>query len=131
MDAVYGRFPKLDDATLIKKLIRCKIENERMVLHQNPESSKDYLHIDDAIGGLIALAAFQGKEVVFNIASGRSNSLAEVTSMIGLDCQIDESLFAAPALHCPVSIDRARSLLNFEPQVELKHGLLDTIRGEQ
>lgn len=62
---------------------------EEVVLEGSPDSSRDYLHIDDAASGILDLAAadhpLQDAPLFVNVASGAEVSVREVARVIGQD----------------------------------------------
>lgn len=82
-----------------------------------PGSTKDYVHIDDAVAALesIALCDHAG---IFNIASGESTSNAQIAQMIerhlGFTCSFAPD--APEWRFAPIRIERARALLGFAPR---------------
>jgi len=118
---VYGRFNILDDTTLIKKIIKCKINNNILSVNANKYSSKDYIYIDDAINGILKLLLHQGKFEIYNIGSGESYSLKDISKMIDLQIEcIDNN---QKEFHCGISIKKAQENLDFKSQISFQNGL--------
>ena len=112
---VYGNFTNLNDATLIKKIVRCAKEKtkNKLVINQSSKSEKDYIHIKDAIDGIIRVMVYIGKERVFNIARGESypqEDLAKGTDLSLVFNNIDP-------IYSHISIERAKKELGFAPVI--------------
>lgn len=62
-------------------LIREARRTGAIVLHTTLDSEKDYIHVDDATGLLVRIA-LAGRERVYNVASGRNLSNADIVEAI-------------------------------------------------
>lgn len=74
---VYG----LEDRSnnFLTSLINDREAGNQVVIRSSPRSSKDYIHIDDVVAGLIALATREiTTHQVYNLASSRNISNAEI-----------------------------------------------------
>ncbi len=117
---VYGKFDKLDESTLIKKVLKCKLNNMNPETSQNRNSKKDYIYISDAIEGILrALLLSKGNDI-FNIASGASYSIDEVSRII--DIKIDYKDENKEILFSNISIKKAKDLLGFNPLININEG---------
>lgn len=93
---------------------------------------RDFLHIDDAVRGLAAVAQHEGPHRVFNIGSGEGHSLKQVLAVIkkaiGRDIRVEFQQsrgFDVPTN--VLSIARAREQLGWRPEVSLEEGIERTI----
>ncbi len=117
---LYGKFDKLDESTLIKKILKCKFNNMNPETSQNRNSKKDYIYISDAIEGILrALLLSKGNDI-FNIASGASYSIDEVSRII--DIKIDYKDENKEILFSNISIKKAKDLLGFNPLININEG---------
>ncbi len=90
---VYGNFDKLDDSTLIKKIIRYKKESlDNLRVKENRFSKKDYIHINDVVENVVKVSLKIKNSDVFNLAYGKSYSLDDISSILNLHIQSDESM---------------------------------------
>jgi nucleoside-diphosphate-sugar epimerase len=123
---VYGRFQpaQLDDSTFLKELIRHYADKTVAEIRHNPESSKDYLYIDDAIDGLLRAASLAPESGCFNIAAGKSFSIQDWVNFLGLKASYCEDY--PPPSHCSLSIEKAGRILNFAPDPSL-HSLKELV----
>ena len=115
---VYGDFTieELDDSTLLKMMIASSKNRQSMEVNQHEDSSKDYVHIDDAVEGILRCALFgQGGEV-FNIARGQSTSLRELSVIINPDIFFNNR---SEASHCNVSISKAKETIGYQPSLNI------------
>lgn len=117
---VYGKFNKLDESTLIKKMFKCKLDNMGLETSQNRNSKKDYIYISDAIEGILR-ALLSERNDIFNIASGVSYSVDEISKII--DIKIDYKDENKEILFSNISIKKAKDILDFNPKVNISEGL--------
>ena len=89
---------------------------------------RDYLYISDTISAMLQAAAYQGAERIFNIGSGGGHSVREIIAAIeqvtGKTAQT--SYTPARKFDVPISvldITRAKTELNWQPEVDLSEGL--------
>lgn len=117
---LYGHFDELNDATFIKKVIRC-IKDEKVIsTNQNPLSTKDYIHVLDAIEGIISSMINSKKYQIFNIASGNSYSLADIARYYPI--KFDFMKQPQEPVFSNISISRAKHEFDFNPKYNiLKH----------
>ena len=93
---------------------------------------RDYIYIEDAIQGILAVTCYQGPEKIFNIGSGTGQSLLEIIKEISLSLTPMSEVVFLPArqfdIHYNVlDITKARTLLNFKIHTMLKDGISKTI----
>jgi nucleoside-diphosphate-sugar epimerase len=100
------------------------------------EQTRTLTHVDDIADGIVtATAAPAGENEDFNISASDERTVAEVARLIWEACGEDPAQFALE--HLPTftvdvprrwpSVDKARTLLGWEAQVQLRHGLADTV----
>lgn len=95
-------------------LIRARSER-RITLDSNPDVTRDYIHLDDVVEALIAIAAAEAP-VIFNVASGElasNRDIAEVFAAAGWSVVFSGD--ARPPAPPKVSIARLRAL-GFAPR---------------
>lgn len=122
---VYGRYKDFDDTTLIKKIIRCKIQNIPIEIPQNINSKKDYIYIDDAVTGILKLLTFQTDTDILNIAYGRSYSLLEILNFLDLPFTCNEH---EKAFYSNISIQKAFENIGFIPKIDILSGLKNCLK---
>lgn len=77
----------------------------------NLSSRRDFLHVDDVIDAMLALLmvpAAAGKEVIFNIASGRTISISKLLRKMIAMAQADVSIELDPARFRPIDTPSTR-----------------------
>jgi CDP-glucose 4,6-dehydratase len=113
------------------------LKGEPPVIRSDGRARRDYLYVEDAVRGFLALAeAAEGRDVagrVFNLGSGQVVSVLDLVEAIlrrgGRD-DIRPRVLGEPSDEMPVrrvSVARARGLLGWSPEFSLDRGLDATI----
>ena len=127
----------LDRKGVIVKLICCSnraIKGEDISIHNDGTQIRAWCYIDDLVNGvMLALTLDAAVGHSFNIGNPRStitiyNLAREIKELAGTASEIKfvEWPFQDIELRVP-NVEKARSLLGFEPRVELRDGLVRTI----
>lgn len=105
-----------DTDIFIDQLLAEGFSTGSITFRTSPESCKDYIHIDDVVEALVAVALC-GEDGIFNIASGESTTNLEIAEAIrrNLGFQYEFEPGSPTVSFEPVRIDRARAALNFSP----------------
>ena len=100
---------------------------------------RDYIHVDDAIAGILAVEQAECEEKVFNIGYGEGHSILQILNMIveELGCEMPEIEYRIPGRKCDVAynvLDTAlvRAKTGWMPQISLREGIrmmLESIRS--
>ncbi len=91
---------------------------------------RDYVYIDDLVDAIKAAIAYRGGEHVFNVGSGRGESLREILGIIQDLCPVVVHYGEARAVDVPVSvldIGRADLELGWRPTTPLVSGIGQTL----
>lgn len=83
----------------------------------SPLFERDYVHLDDVVQALIAIA-LRGKSSVYNVASGMNVSNAELFDYCARrwGCRVHATLATTPAPTPRVSIERIQTELHWQPR---------------
>ena len=126
--------PSSQYSGVISRFISALLSGERPVIYGDGEQSRDFTYIDNVVdANLKASESTKGIGQVINVANGERISLnqllSEVKTLTGRpDVVADyQSPRAGDVKHSLADISRARNLLGFEPQVDLRSGLQLTI----
>lgn len=124
---VYGRYIETDmnNSTFLKVMISHAVEKHKLVISQNPYSSKGFVFIDDAILGLIHSAVNSTKSAIYNICSGVSYSIEDWVNYLNLDVEFVET--GDKPKYSNISIAKAVEELNFQPTFFLNQLKINTI----
>jgi UDP-glucose 4-epimerase len=121
--------PNSPYAAVIPLFLRALHQGEPPTIFGDGRQTRDFTYIDNVVeANLAALACAPPRGERVNIACGKQTSVLELLEVLcnatGLR---QEPAFRPPrtgdVLHSVASIDRARSILGFEPQVSLAEGI--------
>lgn len=105
-----------DSDNFIPSLLRAARAG-RITLQTAPESTKDYIHIDDVTDLLPRIGAY-GRERLYNVASGvqisHSQWIERLVARAG--CAVEVALDAPPMHFAPIDIGRIRAEFGFVPR---------------
>lgn len=123
-------------AAVIPQWFASLLEGETVYVNGDGETSRDFCYIDNVVQAnlLASLAPDQARNKVYNVAFGQRTTLNELFALIREEVvrHKPEAASAAPVhrdfragdvRHSLASIDRARSLLGYDPQFDVRQGL--------
>ena len=141
---VFGRKqdPNGAYAAVIPKFVSQFMAGESPVINGNGEFSRDFTYIDNVIQANLLSMITDNKEAintVYNVAFGERNTLNDLIdflkeSLINYDPKIKDIQIkygpnrAGDIPHSLASIDKAKNLLNYNPQYSLKQGLQEAVK---
>ena len=141
---VFGRKqdPNGAYAAVIPKFVSRFMAGESPVVNGDGEYSRDFTYIDNVIQANILCMLTENKEAintVYNVAFGERNTLNDLItylkeSLSEFDPKIKDIQVAygpnrvGDIPHSLASIDKAKNLLNYNPQYSLKKGLEEAIK---
>ena len=108
------------------------MKNEPVDIYGDGSVIRDYLYIDDVVRAIIAGTTHDGKDRIFNIASGVGRDLLSLMKDIEaiLGRKIEVRRHEGRKVDVPVSvldISRAKKVLSWEPRTEFTAGLEKTV----
>jgi len=126
--------PSSQYSGVISRFISALLSGERPVIYGDGEQSRDFTYIDNVVDANLKASESAGAVgQVINIANGERISLNhlldELKTLTGkTDVVADyKEPRAGDVKHSLADISRARNLLGFEPKVDLRSGLRQTI----
>ena len=126
--------PSSQYSGVISRFIGALLGGERPVIYGDGEQSRDFTYIDNVVdANLKAAESARGIGEVINVANGERITLNQLLEELKLltgksDVVADyREPRAGDVKHSLADISRARSLLGFEPRVDLQTGLQLTI----
>jgi len=121
--------PGSEYAAVVPIFIRRFLEGQRAVVYGDGLQTRDFVYVDDVVrANLLAVERAEAAGGVFNIGSGRSRSVLEVHRRIAEAFGADGVPQHEPPrpgdvrMSC-ASIERASSVLGYEPRVPFADGL--------
>lgn len=132
--------PTSQYAAVIPNFITALLDGKPVTIFGDGEQSRDFTHVDNVVqANLLAVDAPDVSGRVFNIAYGQKVTLNELVTelqeLIGTEA---ETIYLprrpGDVPHSLASLERARSELGYEPEVDLREGLTRTIeyyRGQR
>ena len=127
----YGPYMRSDDGRVISNFIVQALQNQTLTIFGNGKQTRSFCYVDDLINGMILLMESNYKKPV-NIGNPNEFSICELAELIRefvnpkAKFEFKELPMDDPIQRKP-SIELARELLSWEPQIELKEGLNKTI----
>ena len=127
----YGPNMRFDDGRVISNFIVQALKNEKITLYGDGSQTRSFCYVDDLINGMILLMQSEYQDPV-NIGNPNEFSIKELANLVralidpNLEFQYKELPEDDPKQRKP-SIQLAKDLLNWEPKIELKDGLIKTI----
>ena len=126
--------PASQYAAVIPKFITALLAGERPIIFGDGEQTRDFTFVENVyLANRIACTAEGAAGQVFNCACGKPITINELVvvlnNILGTDIQ-PEHLDERPGdvKHSAADVTRAREVLKFEPPVDLKAGLEQTIQ---
>lgn len=124
-------------AAVIPKFITRMLDGKAPVIYGDGRQSRDFTYIDNVVhGNLLASSAPDAAGKMMNLATGGSVSLLQlvdqINGILGTDFSaVHEPARAGDIQHSQADIEKARSLLDFEPIVSFAEGLRRTVSWYQ
>lgn len=129
----YGPRMRLDDGRVVPSFINQALHNKPLTIFGDGLQTRSFCFVGDLVDGIYRLLV-SDEHMPINIGNPTEISIVEFAETInrltgnnaGLDFHRNKRLDNDPQRRCP-DIGRARSLLGWEPKVDLEEGLLKTI----
>lgn len=141
---VFGRKqdPNGAYAAVIPKFVMQLMQHEPPVINGDGNFSRDFTYIDNVLQiNMLALGTTNpaALNTVYNVAFGESTTLNELVGCLKeFSSEYDAAIAYVPVIHGPnragdiphslASVEKAKQLLNYNPQSSLKAGLKDAVK---
>ena len=126
--------PSSQYSGVISRFISALLTDESPVIYGDGEQSRDFTYVEDVVNAnLKAAETVKGIGQVINVANGEritlNQLLAQLKDLTGKPDAVGDyrEPRAGDVRHSLADISRARDLLGFEPQMDLRTGLQQTI----
>jgi dTDP-glucose 4,6-dehydratase len=129
----YGPRMSLGDGRVVPNLVQQSLRREPLSVYGDGSQTRSFCYVDDLVEGIYRLLLSDEHDPV-NIGNPVETSILEFAKIInslsgnkaGLDYHPDKRFGNDPQRRCP-DITRARSILGWEPKVNLQEGLTRTL----
>lgn len=128
----YGPKMSADDGRVISNFIVQALHNEPLTLYGDGNQTRSFCYVDDTVSGLIKLMECPNSHLPVNIGNPIEKTMLEIAETIIKLTDSDSPIayhplpIDDPKQRCP-DITRAKTILHWEPQVDLITGLKKTI----
>ena len=122
----------INDGRVVSNFIVQALQNEDITIYGEGKQTRSLCYVDDLINGFISLMNTDGVHVPVNLGNPIEMSILEIAELIlKLTNSQSKLIFKPlpeddPMQRCP-DISRAKSLLNWKPEVDQETGLKQTI----
>jgi nucleoside-diphosphate-sugar epimerase len=121
-----------NQAYILPTLIRDSINKNKIGLEISRNSTKDFIHVDDAFDALVKVIS-KGRYRLYNIASGQNIKINEILKVIKkiTNCKIHYKKNLKTIKEPKININRIRKEFNFKPKINLINsinGLIDNYK---
>ena len=127
----YGPGMRLDDGRVVPNFMGQALRGEPLTVYGDGSQTRSFTYRDDLVAGMLAVLD-KGDHLPFNIGNPVETTILEFAQrIIDLTGSTSEIVFRPlpvddPKQRCP-DITRARTVLGWEPTVELEEGLATTV----
>ncbi len=128
----YGPRMALGDGRVVSNFIAQALNNKPLPIHGDGTQTRAFCYVDDLVEGLLRLSQAQGVDGPVNLGNPAEFTIRELAEQV-LELTGSTSVIETrplpnddPRVRCP-DIGRARHLLHWEPQIDLRTGLRSTI----
>ncbi|HKI90659.1 MAG TPA: NAD-dependent epimerase/dehydratase family protein [Gaiellaceae bacterium] len=131
---VYGRYDNdLHRMVRVLPLFTHRLRRgEPITIYGGEEKTLDFTYVDDCVDGIArgveALVAGRVVNETVNLAYGQGNTLVHAANLIAAELGVEPRATIAPSLlgevtHYVAHLEKARTLLGYEPQAPLEDGI--------
>ena len=104
------------------------MKKETLVVDGNGSDKLDFTYIDDLISGVcLTIQNSNARNEIFNLTYGSSRSILDLVNLVKQELSDVKVEFKAPDDPKPIrgtlSVEKAKNLLNYEPQNPIELGL--------
>ncbi len=135
----YGPLMRSDDGRVITNFINQAINNKPLTVYGDGSQGRSYCFINDLVNGIVKVASFKPsnddfkKSRVFNLGNPYEHYSVKELALLVKELTNSDSIITYQGLPKDDPVDRipditkARQVLNWEPRINLREGLLRTI----
>jgi UDP-glucose 4-epimerase len=130
-----GQDPHSEYSAVIPKFITRLLANQPITIHGDGEQSRDFTFIDNVVeANLLALEAPDAVGKMCNIGCGERTTLNRLVALLEELLRVKAQVSYGPAKagdvrHSLADIERAKAILNYQPNITVEEGLRRTIEA--
>ena len=130
----YGPRMNDNDGRVVSNFIKRAMKNEQIRIYGSGNQTRSFMYVSDLIKGLI-LTMKSEEFGPINLGNPQEIDILRLADTIIFLCKSDSEIAYRPALtedpqrRCP-DISKARSKLNWQPEIDLHEGLIRTIKSK-
>jgi dTDP-glucose 4,6-dehydratase len=129
----YGPRMRLDDGRVVPNFVQQALRGESLTVYGDGTQTRSFCYVDDLVDGIYRLL-LSNENLPINIGNPTETSIKEFATKINelagnsanIRFQPDKRYGGDPQRRCP-DISQARSILGWEPKVDLEEGLSRTL----
>jgi dTDP-glucose 4,6-dehydratase len=129
----YGPRMSLDDGRVVPNMVQQALRGQPLSIFGDGAQTRSFCYVDDLVDGIYRLL-LSDEHLPVNIGNPTETSILEFARIINqltgnsadVNYQPDKRFGSDPQRRCP-NITRARTLLGWEPKVDLLEGLKRTL----
>jgi UDP-glucuronate decarboxylase len=129
----YGPRMRADDGRVVSNFIVQALNGADLTIYGTGEQTRSFCYVDDLVDGLIKLMNKEGLHDPVNLGNPGEFTMKELARAVGCACGVEITICNKPLPQDDPKqrrpdITRARTLLGWEPTIELARGLTVTAR---
>jgi len=127
---VYGPAGRPDMSPF--RFVRWIVEGESLQLNGDGTQQRDFTHVDDVARGVVAAVSRRTQYETINLGSDKplelNSVIAAIESLVGKSAIVEHHPFPKTDVMATwANISRARELLDWEPQINMKQGIASVV----
>lgn len=131
----YGPHSRIDDGRVVPNFISQALRGQPLTIYGDGMQTRSFCYVSDLVAGILAvIQAPDARGEVFNLGNPREQTVREFAEVVARLCGQAQPQYVQqilpqddPTRRQP-DIGKARSVLGWEPRVELETGLANTIQ---
>jgi len=131
----YGQYQNPDsDQGVIKVFLSRVLSGKPLEIWGDGSVTRDYIYIDDAVDAMVSMLEYNGDKGVFNLGSGKGQSLNEIIGMIRnlTDLPVEVKYLPGRPIDVPsnvLDISRIKAETGWKPETSLPDGISKLLRN--
>jgi nucleoside-diphosphate-sugar epimerase len=129
----YGPFMQKDDGRVVTNFISQALSNTSMTIYGDGKQTRSFCYIDDMVEGITKAMFTQGTDgEVINLGNPDERTVGEIATLVkeivgSSSSTVYEPLPSDDPLQRKPDITKAKQLLQWEPKINVREGLIKTV----